>query len=100
MKNNGAKLDLYGILSVLLDIDCIKCPTYNLEVKDAKIQEAMRYILNNLVREVLPPIKEHKFNKETKREEMAHIGGYNNCRAVSIRRIREYCGGVVITKGV
>lgn len=86
------KMSLYEILLVMMNLDCAKCPSYNPEIKDNAIKEALKQIENALVRDVLPPILNHKFDEKcAKIEVMAHTGGFNNSRALSIRRIRKFC---------
>lgn len=85
------KQNLYNILSIMVNLECAKCRTSSLASDNNAMKEAMRNIQNSLIRDVLPTIQNHKFGKNVKSEVVAHVGGHNNCRAMSIRAIRKFC---------
>ena len=82
---------LQDILTALTVTSCKECSEFDEQVKRVKIKHAMEQILSLVVKECVPVLKPHTFTIHNKIEKIAHIGGYNNCRTLMIRRIRRQC---------
>lgn len=85
------KMSLYQILDVLISFKCSDCPNFNVKIKEDRIKECISHIKDNLIQEVTPPLMNCSFKKDAKPEIISNAGGHNNCRALSIRGIREFC---------
>ena len=86
------------LLAHLEDIKCQDCPKYVESNKEKLVNKIITDLKDDLINAIIPDRMDNKFEIGDATEKIAHVGGFNNCRALMIRNIRAYCKEVSTDK--